>query len=134
MRWRLVALISTLGVAYGLLTVFPVIVGYEYWFVFGGLFLAGKTAGLFAAEKPVLNGFGAGAGVAFAALWTQAILMPIYLANNPQYAGFDLPLGLSERMFTFALSPIGAIAGGLLAMIVALPFAWMKNRIFPKRG
>ena len=128
MRWLLVLSLSSLGAVFGLLSVYSVITGYEQVVATVGLVGIGKIAGFFERDTPIRHGFAAGAGASLSALWTQGILMPLYLDNNPIYKSDSLPFGLSEQAFTFVFSPLGAIVGGTLSLLAAVLFAFLMRK------
>ncbi|MEM1245992.1 MAG: hypothetical protein AAGA81_08715 [Acidobacteriota bacterium] len=134
MEWKVISYLSLCGVAFGLATVFAVISGHEYWIAALLLVSIGKVAVLLARQRPARNSFASGAGVVLAALWTQALLMPEYLSNNPEYAAPILPLGLSERWFTLVFSPVGALGGGLIAAFGGAVCRWPSRRARASRS
>lgn len=103
-----------LGLSYGLLTVYALISGSEHY-VLPALLLILVVRRIklsFADRRIFLRGFVDGALLVLSALWTQVLLMPLYLQNNPDYSNTELPFQLSESLFTLAFSPIGAVISG----------------------
>ena len=122
--------LSMLGVVYALLTVFSLIVGLEHRIALSIIIIVGVTAYLTSTERKLATAFSAGFAVVFVAIWTQIAFHDQYVANYPQYAEVEVPLGLTPITYTMLFSPFGAIAGSLIAgaAAVLLHLAWMLRR------
>lgn len=75
--------------------------------------------------RPALHGFAVGFLTVFLAVELQAAFLPIYFANNPDYALIEIPFGLSARLATAIFAPVHATIGGLLTA----GFVWTISNI-----
>ncbi len=64
--------------------------------------------------RPVRYGFGIGFLAGLLAIELQAAFLPLYFANNPDYALIEIPFGLPARLATAVFAPINATIAGLL--------------------
>jgi hypothetical protein len=73
------------------------------------------VAALTSPAKHVRVAFAAGFVAALVAVWTQGILLDTYFAHNPAYRTVDIRFGLSARVWTIGMAPVGALVGGALS-------------------
>lgn len=120
--WKLVLALAPIGLVFAALTIAGSIPGVQATqrTALGLLAIVGVIAGLRAPGRPFLHGLVAGFIVGLAAIWTQAMFLDTYFANNPGYADIEIPFGLSPRLATFLLGPINAFIAGVIAGLVAL--------------
>lgn len=122
------------GGVYAALTIFAVIHGIEYYVM--GAFL---TAVLLLVLRctigsPFMNAFAGGFASILTAVWGQALFLPLYFRNNPGYANFEVPWGLSARNFTFLTAPFGAAVVGLVLALLAAVLARLILKSKPRSG
>jgi hypothetical protein len=77
------------------------------------------VAALTSSAKPARVAFAAGFIAALVAVWTQGIFLDTYFAHNPAYRTVDIPFGLSPRVWTIGMAPVGALIGGALSAVSA---------------
>lgn len=120
--WKLVLTLAALGLVYAALTIAGALPGVRatQWTALGLLGIIGGVAGRRAPTRPGRHGLVAGFAAGLVAIWTQALLLDTYFANNPGYADIEIPFGLPPRLATFLLGPLNAILAGLIAGFVAL--------------
>ncbi len=111
------------GGVYAALTIFAVIHGFEYHVM--GLLLTAVLLLVLrcASESPFRNAFAGGFTTILTAVWGQALFLPLYFRNNPGYANFEVPWGLSARYFTFLTAPLGAVVIGLALALLTVVLA-----------
>jgi len=80
-------------------------------------------------HRPVFHGFVIGFLSALIAIELQAAFLPIYFANNPDYALIEIPFGLPARLATAIFAPLNAAVGGLLTAGIV----WLIGK-FWRRG
>lgn len=119
-EWRIAFALSSAGFVYGALTVFAVIQGFEHWIASLSLLGIGKFAALLCKYSPLRTAFASGFLAGLWALWTQASFIELYFINNPAYRVTEIPWGLEPEVFTFVLSPIGALFSGAIALFSAV--------------
>jgi hypothetical protein len=124
--WKLAASTVPLGLLFAALTISGSLRGVDVtkWTALGLLVVIAVWVALRAPTRPLRHGLAAGFLAALAAIWAQALLLETYFANNPGYAGIQVPLGLSARQATFLLGP----ANALLAGLVTGALAWLLGR------
>lgn len=127
-QWSLVLLLSLSGVAFGLLTIFAVISGYEQWVAMVLLPVIAVTMALKVRQNTQRNAFAAGFLAALFAVWTQALFLPLYFENNPAYREVEIPFGLSAQAWTTLSAPVGAVVAGFLVMLIAWLVSLLVNR------
>lgn len=112
MNWKLVGLLSVLGVAMGVKAVLGLVQENErlFWItlaVLMGLILAQNRV-----PKPFLHGLLTGFLAGLVAMIIEAAFLPTYLANNPVIAGEFTESASKSRLFLLLSSPaIGALYG-----------------------
>ena len=121
MKWRKVFLFAASGILYGALTVSGAIQGFEYWVALATIALVGKFMALSEPDAPIKHSFLAGLFTGVSALLMQAILMPVYMKNNPAYRSVEVPFGLDPAVYTALFAPIGGLLAGVIAVLVAWP-------------
>lgn len=129
--WRFVLVVS--GVAGGLfaaLTISGWIHGWEKIVAPGILVALAMVVLIRNPKRPVLHGFLAGFLAGFVAVELQALFLPWYFVNNPEYALIEIPFGLSARLATAVFAPVHAtLAGTLIAGMV-----WVVGRLAALKG
>lgn len=129
LEWSFVLLLSGIaGTLYATLTIFAWVRGVEGSVVLMTLVILGLLVARRVSKRPVRHGFVTGFISAFLAIELQALFLPLYFANNPEYALIEIPFGLPARLATAIFAPLQAtLAGGLTA-----GFVWLWNRIWPR--
>ena len=127
LTWGLVLALLSVGIAYGALTVFVGIRGYEHWLALVSLVGIGIFAACIEAAAHKRHAFVAGFLAAFLALWVQVLFHKTYFANNPSYVAADIPFGMEPLSYMIAVSPIGGFIGGILACLAASLTALAKR-------
>lgn len=95
------------------------------------LALLGVAAGVLSESRPFGWGAFAGFVAGFVAIETQALFLPTYFANNPQYSGLEMPFGWSPRFATAVLGPLNAIVAGVFSGAIAATMGFARRRIAP---
>ncbi|SIN63682.1 hypothetical protein SAMN02745824_1275 [Parasphingorhabdus marina DSM 22363] len=122
------------GAIYAGLTIFAIIHGFEYYVM--GMLLAAVLM-LVLRHTPgsaFRNGFVGGFTAILTAVWVQALFLPLYFQNNPEYAVSEVPWGLSARSFTFLTAPLGALVAGLVLAMLAAGLARLVRQTPPGSG
>ena len=119
--WQLVLALAPLGLLFAALTITRTIhgLGVTQWVALGLLTIGALTVAWRVPERPFRQGLVAGFLMSLVAIETQGIFIGTYLANNPEYAGLEMPLGLSPRLATMILGPINAVLAGLISGALA---------------
>lgn len=128
--WRFVLIISgTAGLAFGGLTIFGWIHGWERYVALAILAVVALLVVRRGMHRPVRHGFATGFFFGLFAAELQAVFLPLYFTNNPEYALIEMPLGLSPRLATALGAPIPATIAGLLTagIVWLLGKLWKKN-------
>lgn len=131
-NWRLVISAAVIaGAAYAGLTIMAIIQGYEHWVAL--IFIGGvaKLVAVMAKTAPARNAFAAGFLFAIVALFFQALFLPVYFNNNPEYASIPLPWRLSPVAYIALFAPLGGLLAGLLAFMTALMVEGVAKRVWP---
>lgn len=126
MDWKLILTLAVSGVPFAALTILGLInESTTGWLALLLPAVIGAAAGLRRPDRAVAHGFLAAfvAGVIFVEL--QALFLPLYFENNPQYRSIPIPFGLPARVATAILGPANAI----LAAAVAAATAWASARL-----
>ena len=129
LAWRFIlGLSGIVGSVFAGLTITGWIHGWEgrvalILFVLVGLVVARHTT-----YRPALHGFAAGFLTVFLAVELQAAFLPVYFANNPDYALIEIPFGLSARFATAIFAPVHATIGGLLTAAIVWMFSNIRRR------
>ena len=79
-------------------------------------------------HRPVFHGFGVGFLSGLFAIELQALFLPIYFANNPEYALIEIPFGLPARLATAIFAPLNATLAGLLTAGIV----WILGRLWSR--
>ncbi len=130
--WKLVLAVGLpVGLLFAALTIAGALPGVAatQWTALGLLAAVGGAAGWRAPGRPFRHGLAAGFVAGLAAIWTQALCLDAYFANNPAYADVEMPFGLTPRTATFVLGPLNALLAGLVAGLVA----WLAGRAAGER-
>jgi len=129
--WTPVLSTAPLGLVFAALTITGSIRGVEAtkWVALSLLTIVGVIVALRCPRCPFRHGLAAGFLAGLAAIWTQALFIATYFANNPGYAGLEMPVGLTARQATFLLGPLNALLAGL----VVGTLAWFIRKILSKR-
>jgi len=118
---KLITKLSLWGVGMGLITVWGLAGPYEGW-VWGVVIVAAALQlARHGAQQLFLHGLIAGFAMSLAAQLLQALLFPIYMANNlSQSADFiQLPIDFPPRLFILLLAPFIAAASGVALGVAA---------------
>ena len=123
--WKLVFAVTPLGLAFAALTITGALKGVKatQGTALALLVVTAAIVALRASGRPFGHGFAAGFLAALVAIETQALFLPLYFANNPQWADLEMPFGWSPRLATAVLGPLNAVLAGLLAGALAWGFA-----------
>lgn len=130
--WRLVAALVPVGLVFAALTITGSITGVQptKWLALGLLTIVGAVIGLRAPGRVFRHGLAAGFLAGLAAVWTQALFLHTYFANNPENASVEIPFGLTPRLATLVLGPINALLAGLVAGLLA----WLTRTVSRRFG
>ena len=113
--WGFVLLFSVIaGLAFADLTISGSIQGWEGSVALAILVVLGFVVIGRGLHRPILHGFGVGFLGGLLAIELQAAFLPLYFANNPEYALIEIPFGLPARLATAVFAPIHATLAGLL--------------------
>ncbi|MFQ5528158.1 MAG: hypothetical protein ACE5GX_18125 [Thermoanaerobaculia bacterium] len=130
--WKLVLAVTPLGLVFAALTITGTLDGVRatQWTALGLLAVVGGIIGLRAPRRPFRHGLAAGFLAALVAIEAQALFLPIYFANNPQWADLEMPFGWSPRLATAVLGPLNTI----LPAVIVGALAWGFSRASRRRG
>jgi len=113
--WTFVLLLSAIaGAGFAVLTIFGWIHGWEGRTALAILVVVSVVVSRRGIHRPVFHGFLVGFLSALIAVELQAVFLPIYFANNPEYELIEIPFGLPARLATAIFAPIHATLAGLL--------------------
>ena len=124
MNWKMIFLLSGLGVLMGLAGVYGWMSGFEIWIWIGLMLIAGALLGNTVKTKHFWNGF------LTAALWSvlagiiEIALLDTYLANNPETAAKfeNMSEGFSPALAFLISIPFGAAISGVVLGLLTLLF------------
>lgn len=130
MTWKQRLLIAQMGVLFGVLSLFGLISGYEYYFAFGMIVFSAFLVSRIAQERFFTQGLIQGFLVWLVVILIQGLFIDFYFSNNPeaQEVAKDLPLG--ARAFTLLAGTAGAFVFGL----VVGGFAFLINLVRGKNS
>ncbi len=129
LEWRLVLPLGLLGFLFAGLTIAGWIHGWEGRAALVILTSYSVAVALWAPVQPFRHGLATGFVGALLAIETQALFLPTYFANNPEYAELEMPFGLSPRVATAVLGPLNAVVAGLVSGVLA----WLLWRLFRRQ-
>ncbi len=133
LNWRLILALALAGVPFAALTILGLVsASTTRWLVPLLPLAVGVVAGSRCPDRAVAHGFLAAFFAAVVFVELQALFLPWYFENNPQYRSIPIPFGMSARFATAVLGPANAVLAGVVGSAAAWASGRLSRRITPR--
>lgn len=127
--FRVYLIPAVIAFIHGLLSVFGLSQGLEYYFWFAAIIIGAVLLGIGKQKNIVVSSLLIGLLIAAATGIPQTVFIEIYFENNPEYLTLGETLPMSPRMFILLLTPVVGVGIGLVVLTMGWIIAQIKSKI-----